>query len=68
MHVQAELLGEVRRWGSVQREDHAPEGTLLEARVPAALAQKLSPLELPQEEFRLRRLELLPALAGTKPW
>ena len=66
--MQAELLGEVRRWGSVQQEDHAAEGTLLQAKVPAALALKLKAMQLSHEEFRARRLALLPALAGTKPW
>ena len=66
--AQAELLGEVRRWGSVQRADHAPEGTLLQARVPQHVADKLSDLALDDAEFRARRLALLPALAGTKPW
>ena len=66
--MQAELLGEVRRWGSVQHEDHGPEGTLLEARVPQPLAEKLQPLSVPVMEFRERRQALMPALAGTKPW
>lgn len=68
LDAQAELLGEVRRWGSVQREDHAPEGTLLQARVPQHVADKLSDLHMDDAEFRARRLALLPALAGTKPW
>ena len=58
----------MRRWGSIQKEDHAPEGTLLQARVPEHLADKMRDLGLDDADFRARRLALMPALAGTKPW
>lgn len=63
-YSQAEVLGEVRRRGSIQQEVFNNEGTLLEAKVPESLAVRLRTMRLGDAEFQAKALAVQPALAG----
>ena len=58
--VQAELVGEVHRRGSVQHEAFSNEGTLLIARVPEALASRLRPFSVHVDEAMQEEDDAIP--------
>ncbi|KAK9785872.1 hypothetical protein WJX73_005944 [Symbiochloris irregularis] len=67
-YSQAELVGEVHRRGLILQEAFSAEGTLLQARVPVALAGRLQQWQLDSEDFQDRSLaaqELTAVAAGT---
>jgi hypothetical protein len=33
----------LHEWGNIEREEHGPEGTLIEGRIPARLAETFRP-------------------------
>jgi GTP-binding protein HflX len=40
---EGELVALLHEWGNIEREEHGPEGTLIEGRIPARLAEALRP-------------------------
>lgn len=66
--AQAELVGEVHRRGLIQQEAFSADGTLLQARVPKALAGRLQQWQLGHEQFHdlsVKAQELTAVGAGT---
>ena len=50
--MQGDILDELHRQGTVQREGFVPGGTLVAASVPAALANRLQPMMLEEAQFQ----------------
>jgi GTP-binding protein HflX len=40
---EGELVALLHEWGNIEREEHGPEGTLIEGRIPARLAETFRP-------------------------
>jgi GTP-binding protein HflX len=52
-YQQGELVALVHQRGHVEREEHGPEGILIEARIPGRLATTLKPYEIGTSETRI---------------
>jgi len=52
-YQQGELVALVHQRGHVEREEHGPEGILIEARIPGRLATILKPYEIGTSETRI---------------